>query len=163
MRRVSYSSVLRGYLAVFRFAQIKHRASFSECCKQTASCSVTSHPNWSYLYNVWCIGVLYPVFPVEFARFFPRKKSGKSRGKYGTSDYLQEKTGEKIRFLALQTAPKLQYTLFLGTINVGTRTSPCPWPGTACPRSRPYPAFPARPSLSAHPALPAQPGRSPAT
>ena len=76
--------------------------------------------------------MMYPLFPLEFDRFFPRKKSDKSRGKSTTS---WEKSGENTRIFPRQTAPKWYSTLFLQRFNnvpssLPGPAKPCPAPAT---------------------------------
>ena len=87
-------------------------------------------------------------FPLEFAGFFPRKKSQKTRGKIGA---LRENSGKKYRIFPLLFSSETASYPIPTNVNVSTRTSPPP-------PAHPHPAHPTLPA-STRPA-PARPGRS---
>ena len=60
-------------------------------------------------------------FPLEFAGFFPRKKSQKTRGKIGA---LRENSGKKYRIFPLLFSSETASYPIPTNVNVSTRTSP---------------------------------------
>ena len=101
-----------------------------------------------------CKHVMYPVCPLEFARFFPRRKSFISNGKSGISLEKIRPCSWKIwpgsqKFLVFPSAKQLWSCILAHSyarFYVGARTSPRParpdpaWDPISClPRSRPGP------------------------
>ena len=94
-------------------------------------------------------------FPLEFAGFFPREKSQKTREKSGA---FRENSGKKSRFSPRYSAPKRHSILFLQTfLCINTHVPPRQgFPARPTP-TRPAPTRPVRP----HPARPPPPGPPP--